>query len=244
MNVGGMAIHTLDWLSSCAETIRCNATSCHTKTAKLRPGAPDQIHAKRFTRQGRKARTVLVLLLDMRRKRLLRRQTANKGELQWDVFSATVDEGQTLCEAATSGLHAALPQLAQVACLSGLDGANNAVVAIDSFRVPACKAEAFVFQLQAEGEAAVALLDAPGTLSWAPMTEASEQASWRLRQSLSRSDFDRCLPVMAETFPQFSKIEEETVRGETQHHKQGIELLELYCGNGNHTVAMSGVFDR
>ncbi len=182
-----------------------------------------------------------MLLLDAQAKRLLRRRNARNDKLEWDVFAATVEEGQTLSEAAACGLLAALPQLTEVAQLKGSCDGWQGVKSVDSFRVPACKAEAFVFQLQ--DEAAAALLDECEELAWVRVTAAQEQASWRLRQTVSRSDFDRCLPVAAETGPELGGVQE-SFGGNAEGQVRGIELLELYCGNGNHTVAMSGVFDR
>jgi hypothetical protein len=183
----------------------------------------------------------LVLLLDARAEHLLRRRAIRNGKLEWDVFAATVQEGQTLSEAATCGLRAALPQLAEIAQLKDLHDDSQGAMSVDSFRVPACKAEAFVFQLQ--DEATAALLDASEELAWVRATAAQQEASWRLRQTVSRSDFDRCLPVVAETTPELNGAQE-SFGGETERQAREIELLELYCGNGNHTVAMSGVFDR
>jgi hypothetical protein len=112
---GGMAIHTLNWLSSCAETIRSHAAVCKAITT---PPVSHQAASKRVERssasQARKARTVLVLLLDAQGECLLRRRTARKGGVEWDVFGAAVQEGQTLSEAAFCELFAALPQLAEV----------------------------------------------------------------------------------------------------------------------------------
>jgi tRNA/tmRNA/rRNA uracil-C5-methylase (TrmA/RlmC/RlmD family) len=95
--------------------------------------------------------------------------------------------------------------------------------------------------LQASDGIAEGLLDASEDLAWVSVAAAQEQASWRLRQTVSRSDFDRCLPAAAVDAQQISEVQESD-DGEAQ--ARGIELLELYCGNGNHTVAMSGVFNR
>ena len=95
--------------------------------------------------------------------------------------------------------------------------------------------------VQAPDGNAAGLLDASEDLAWVSVAAAQDQASWRLRQTVSRGDFDRCLPAAAGAAQQISDVQE-SADGEVQ--ARGIELLELYCGNGNHTVAMAGVFDR
>ena len=121
-----MAIHTLNWLSSCAENIRAHAAVCE---AVVTQPVSHQAAVKRVERstasQARKARTVLVLLLDAQGEWLLRRRTARQGSVEWDLFGAAVREGQTLSEAAFCELCAALPQLAQVPGRQGVPTLQN-----------------------------------------------------------------------------------------------------------------------
>ena len=216
---GGMAIHTLNWLSSCAETIRA-----HSAANASAPGLATVTQKKQSTAaHARNVRTVLVLLLDVEANRLLRVSTERQNA-KWDLIGGSVLKGETPAQAAARELQAAAPALRPEGC----EPAGN-------FGVLPCKAEAFIFRLL-PGASVVE----EGGLGWVSLAEAGDGASWRLKEALSRAPSKGLLGAAtadaAEVPADGGSKELEEVKG--------LQLLELYCGNGNHTVAMSGVFDR
>ena len=215
----GMAIHTLNWLSSCAETIRTHSAA----NASAAPDLAVVAQKKQSTAtHARKIRTVLVLLLNAEANRLLC-VSALRQNAHWDVIGGSVLKGETPVQAAARELQAAVPALRPEGC----EPAGN-------FGVLPCKAEAFIFRLL-PGES----VDAD-SLGWVSLAEAAEGASWRLKETLSRAPSKGVLGTatadVAAAAAGDGSAEVEAVKG--------LQLLELYCGNGNHTVAMSGVFDR
>ena len=260
---GGMAIHTLNWLSSCADTIRSQSAATERDSLSeqsLAAAAAARRKQSTATHQ-RTIRTVLVLLLDATGEQLLCVSTERQDIAHWDTFGAPVLKGEAPAETAWRELQGAISVPGHASLQPQDDAEATAVACAGNFGVPACKAEAFVFQLQqAAGPAEAVLKDdgtAPAGLGWVSLAaidvvnkDAGLAVTWRLNEALSRAP-DELVAVGTTSTATSSSSSSSSTGGQSCLGNDaaalkpvGLQLLELYCGNGNHTVAMAGVFDR
>jgi hypothetical protein len=197
---GGMAIHTLNWLSSCADTIRSqSAATERDRLSEQALAAAAAARRKQTTAtHQRTIRTVLVLLLDATGEQLLCVSTERQDIAHWDTFGAPVLKGEAPAETAWRELQGAISVPGHDSLQPQDVAEATAVACAGNFGVPACKAEAFVFQLQqAAGPAEAVLKDdgtAPAGLGWVSLAaidvvnkDAGLAVTWRLNEALSRA---------------------------------------------------------
>ena len=241
---GGMAIHTLDWLSSCAHTIRGARKQLR---ATADPPAARQPRAPPRVPKSRNVRGVLLLVLDGGR--LLRLPASGRAAERgwgWDLPGSAVAEGETA--------EAAAERVLSTAVLAGMPADERARRRYEyrgGAHLASTKSQLFVYG-SVGGSGACAVDGA----EWVDLDGAALGASYRLRQVqqepptassalwltgvrqwIAGREALRWLP------PELLARADEQEGGSAEEDEQ-LHLLELYCGNGNHTVAMAGVFDR
>ena len=198
--------------------------------------------------KARNVRGVLLLVLDGGR--LLRLPASGRAAERgwgWDLPGSAVAEGETAEAAAERVLTTAV-----LPVLGGMDErARRRYEYRGGAHLASTKSQLFVYGSVGGGGAC-----AVGGAEWVDLDGAAMGASYRLRQ-VQREPKLRRLPVWLTGVRQWiagrealrwlppellARVDEEE-SGSAEEGEQ-LHLLELYCGNGNHTVAMAGVFDR
>jgi len=168
---GGMAIHTLDWLSSCAHTIRGARKQLRATAGPpgaRRPRAPPRVP------KARNVRGVLLLVLDGGR--LLRLPASGRAAERgwgWDLPGSAVAEGETAEAAAERVLTTAV-----LPVLGGMDErARRRYEYRGGAHLASTKSQLFVYGSVGGGGAC-----AVGGAEWVDLDGAALGASYRLRQ--------------------------------------------------------------